>query len=241
MLDKINEFLGVEIKKSTYVNFMIVLFGLFFIIVSSFFSNHERRILKPSFDGEIIKELFDKIEDNYSLDIDIEMGDITKNVLYSRDKEIELYEGNYFNTDGFMIYNNKVFELSDNKLSLSEKEPRDFDNAYCSIDMFKKIIDYCEYTYINPVKVNCKMKLSDYLKEYNNYKETSIATDYDDIISFDIVYYSDAIGKILFDYSKVNEVITGNDDYLKYGVRIASVSENDFSDLHELNKDILDK
>ena len=38
MLDKINKLLGVNIKKSTYVRFMIVLFGLFFIIITSIFS-----------------------------------------------------------------------------------------------------------------------------------------------------------------------------------------------------------
>jgi hypothetical protein len=240
MLEKINEYLGVEIKRSTYIYMVIILFGLFFIVVSSSFSNHKSNIPKSLVDKEHISELFNDINDNYSLDIDIEINEIVKNVLYSRDKSIELYEGNLFTSDGYLIYNDKVFELNNNELTKIDKDKNSFKDTYSDLKFIRNLISYCEYDYINTVKATCNMKLSDYLNEFNKYNDTNINTDYDDMISFDIVYYSDVLGKILFDYSKINKVITGEDDTVKYGVRIINVDKNDYSELYELEKEILD-
>ena len=242
MLEKINKALGINIKKSTFACIIIILFGLLFILLVSIFKVRSVDSQPTSVAKDEILELFNNINDNYSLDINITRNDISKRILFSRDSNMELFEGSYYDEDGLLIYKDNVFELisSDNKIVKSDKNKNDLYDIYYDIGFLKKLFNNCEFDYINPVKATCMIKVSDYLNEYNQYMNTELTTEEENIIFFDIVYYSTEIGKINVDYTIVNKIINDNDDSLNYGIKIRSINNNDYNDLYEYNKDILD-
>lgn len=239
MLDKINKELGLNIKKSTFFYIVVLLFAIFFVVITNVFSTSERKTNSGDTPVEHIIKLFNDINDNYTLDIDVTIDEEKYNLEYSCDSNFKLYEGNALDKDGYLIYNDKVYEMSLNnqKLEKSDKEPSYFNNVYFDMNFLKKIINYCDFEYINPVKSTCKVKVSDYLKELNEYENKEFETNYDALINFDIVYYSDVLGKINVDYSKINSIITSSDNYLHYGIRIESINKNDYSNLLEYYKD----
>lgn len=240
MLEKINKKLGVKIKKSTIVYLTIILFGILFIITSKTFSGNGLKVT-GTVDEKHLNELYDMIGDNYSLRVSETRNDKTTNLEFSRDSRIKLYEGSMLDKEGYLIYNNKVFELNNNNLSRSDVGVESFDNVYMDMEFLKKVFKHCEYEYINPVKATCSVKISDYINEYNSYRNTELSTDYDNLIKFDIVYYNDILGKINVDYTDINRVISFDADSLQYGIKVVSVNDNNFDELYEYSKDILEE
>ena len=88
---------------------------------------------------------------------------------------------------------------------------------------------YSENYNINAEKVNCKINLSDYISEYNKIYGKNIEINYDTKVSFDIIYYTDSIGKINIDYTDINKAINNSNDKIFYGIKLVSVDKNDFS------------
>ena len=187
-------------------------------------------------------ELFDNIKDNYTLDIEKNVNDIKSNIIYSRDKNLILYEGAY-EADGYLVYKNKVYELNskNNKLTKSKLSLDKIEDRFYDIDLIKSLINYCEPEYVTNVKALCKIKYSDYLNEYNNKYGTKIESDYDNIIELYIVHYVDRIGKVIVDYTGINKIINGTDDTINYGIQIKDIDKNDFSDYLNYYKKVLSK
>lgn len=238
MLKKLSKKLGVKIEKSTIIYLTVIVFGLLFIITHKTLNNSLK--VTGIVDSEHINELFDQIGDNYSLRVSETRNDKTTNLSLSCDSRIKLYEGTMIDKDGYLIYNNKVFELNGTDLSRSSVDVTSFDNIYMDINFIKKVVKHCDYEYVNPVKATCSVKISDYLKEYNEYRNTELSADYDNLIKFDIIYYSDILGKINVDYTDINRIISYDADDLKYGIKIVDVNENNFDELYDYSKDILE-
>ena len=225
------------------------------MIVFVIFSRGKRKAQKIVLEevrSEDIVTLLDMLGDNYTLEITEEIDGKSNTLYYYRDDKIELYEGSLLGEDGVMVYGGKSYiiykeefdkikEINKLKLHNYKGDNSFIKDPYYNIELLKKVINYCEMTPVNVVKANCKFNLSNYLDEYNILYNKRVETNYDDKISMDIVHYSDGIGKIIIDYTEINKVINNSESTIKYGIKIETVGENDFSDLLNLFSKTLNK
>ena len=233
-----------KIKKFYKENKKLIYFGLFFIIiifvllVSPNDSNNNK--IKHYVSKDNMVELFNKINNNYSLTIEENINGDLKTLEYSNDSKIILYEGSKTDNNGYLLYNNNLYLLnSDNaKLTKVKNIPSFVNDRLYDLNLLKKVIPYCEFDYINEVKANCKMNLSSYINEYNQLYNENISVEEDKEIIFEIIHYSYRIGKINVDYTPINKLINNNDNVF-YGIKIYNIDSNDFSEILEHYKDIL--
>ena len=220
---------------------IIILFFLFmigFIFLTGSRKSKKETVIEV--DKEKIINLFSKINDNYTLVINKNINNDINKIIYYKSKDGEMYEvGNSL----YFIYNKIKYKINvDNGKIQKVNDKLDFTNdRFSDIDLLKKVFNYCEFEYINDVKVNCKIKYSDYLNEYNKMYNTSLVTDHNNFIDFNIVYYEDSIGKINVDYTNINEIVNFNNDDIVYGIKIENIDSNDFSILFEKYKDVIKK
>ena len=238
MLDKIQKKYKIDIK-----SIRIILFLLFFVFMmcvifyagGSFKDNTKKDVNKE----EIIR-LFDMISDNYSLEIEKKVNGNVENIVYYKTSNAEMYElDDYL----YFVYKNKTYKIgiNDGKIKKINDELYFTNDELSNFELIKSLIKYCEFSYINDVKANCKIKYSDYLKEYNLKYNTDYVLNYDNIMSFDIVYYSDGLGKVIIDYTNINQVIHYDNSDIVYGIRVKDVNSNDFSIIFDNYKDIIKK
>ena len=114
-------------------------------------------------------------------------------------------------------------------------------NPYYDINFIKKLIPYCDSTFVNTVKLSCKIKLSDYLNEYNEYYKKSITSDEDETIEIIIVHYGERLGKIIVDYSNINKIVNGEYLNIHYGIKMSNINNVDFSEIYDYFKKDLNK
>ena len=222
---------------------LLVIILVFFLLIVAIISMKKFRGINNKIlpNKENMAELFNNIKDNYTLEIEKKINDNTKNIVYSRDKNLILFEGDY-EAKGYLVYKSKVYELnSNNKIIKSKLSLNKIEDSYYDIDLIKKLFNYCDVEYVNNVKALCKIKYSDYLNEYNTKYKTKIEIDVDNLIEFYIVHYSDRIGKIIVDYSGINKIINNTEDSVNYGILIKDIDNNDFSDYLNYYKKELSK
>ena len=222
---------------------LLVIILIFFLLIVAIISMKKFRGINNKIlpNKENMAELFNNIKDNYTLEIEKKINDNTKNIVYSRDKNLILFEGDY-EAKGYLVYKSKVYELnSNNKIIKSKLSLNKIEDSYYDIDLIKKLFNYCDVEYVNNVKALCKIKYSDYLNEYNTKYKTKIEIDVDNSIEFYIVHYSDRIGKIIVDYSGINKIINNTEDSVNYGILIKDIDNNDFSDYLNYYKKELSK
>ena len=215
----------------------ILLFMLSFIFLSG--NNKEKRKENMSVSNEIVNSFFSTVNDNYSLDIDEYINDEVNKITYYNDSNIELYE---ISGKGYLYYKNKLFELNEENKTIKKIDNKSFvNNPYYDFKFIKSLINKCDSKYINEAKVSCKIKLSDYLLEYNNYYGKNIISEEDEIIDFTIVHFSNKVSKIIVDYSKINNIINGEYLNVRYGIKINNIGKNDFNEVYEQYKKELNK
>ncbi len=189
---------------------------------------------------EELSSLMSKIGDNYSLHITEKINNVSKELFFDTDGVSKLYDGSLLGEDGILVYNNKNYilyakdikNIGTAKLHSYKGDTRFINDPFYNIDLIKKMINYCELSQKNIVRVNCEVKLSDYLIEYNKMYNKNISANYDTKMIFDIVYYkNDSIGKIFVDYTDANRVINNTDDSVNYEIVLVSTDNNDFSDI----------
>lgn len=237
MLNKILKKYNIENNTLKLIVFgAILLILLVFIILMRGKHVKEEEVLIEVKTDELIA-LIEKIGNNYSLEIVEEINGNKKELYYDTDSNVELYDGSLIGDDGIMVYKNKKYILYKKDINDIEKAKlHDYkgddsfvNDPYYNINLIKNIINYCELTQINKVKVNCKINLSDYISEYNKIYGKNIEINYDTKVSFDIIYYTDSIGKINIDYTDINKAINNSNDKIFYGIKLVSVDKNDFS------------
>ena len=249
MLDRLSEKTGLDgniIKGIASFAILVIMIALIILFRGR---TPKRNVVLREVKPEEIVLLLDRVKDNYTLDIEEEVNGNKKELYYYTDSKVKLYDGSLIGEDGVLVYKNKPYivyrkeidNVKDMKLYKYTGNTSFIDNPFYNIELLKNVINYCEMTSLNVVKVNCRVNLTDYLTEYNKMYNKNIEIDYDTKISMDIVHYSDGIGKIIVDYSSINRVLNNNDSSVKYGIKIESINENDFSDIIEYFNKTLNK
>src|SRR5574344_569053 len=231
-----------KMNNQMYICFGILLFAIAFILFgpkSSTTNNKTEDTISSTTLSETEKEdiikSFDKISDNYTLDIEVTQNEKTFNLIYYKESNIELYEGNALDADGYMLYNGKSYVLNND--AVKETKSNNYEllvkKPYYNILLLKNIFKISTYKKNSNFEVECNFTLSDYLKEYNyeynkNYKVTEDAN-----LTMKVVHYSSGITKITMDYSNIDKIINNSSDNLSYIIKIQNSNENDFSTIIE--------
>ena len=186
-----------------------------------------------------IKELLNKITNNYTMSISISNSLENKVYNYATDSSIILFDyGDYSNSE-YLIYNNNTYKIDSEYFSLTKSEDVSFVNdPYINLELIKKLFNHCEFEYVNDTNVKCTIKVNDYLDEYNNVYNTNYSY-YDEDMNINVSYYSTRIHSISLEYSNVDKVIHGKSDILKYTLTFSDIGKNDFSNIKKYYKNEL--
>lgn len=229
--------------KSSHIS-LLVSGGIFFLTVlfvllsnpnNSQISNKEKLVVNKE---EMIK-LLDDIQDNYSLKIEENLNDEIKNYEYNRDSNIELLTENNTNY-GYILYNNKQYKvLEDASISKMKKMHPLFDNNYVKYDFIKGLLKTCDFKYIDSTNASCSINVNDFIQYLNNTLGTT-----NDLVSQEEIYvnitYTDKIYSIKIDYSNYIKLIS-DDEKLSYEMIFSDINKNDYSEIIDHYKDVLEK
>ena len=237
-LKKTKKFLK-DNKKIIYI--ILILLILIFAIFASPVKFNKK--VYHTVNKDKIVELFNKINDNYSLTIEENINGELKKLEYSRDSKVILYEGDLIDKDGYLLYENRLYSLNSKteKLTKEKNIPSFINDRLYDLNLIKKIIPYCEFEYVNEVKANCKINLSSYINEYNNLYNENIEVLEDEKLNFEIIHYSNRIGKINVDYKSINKLINNNDNDVFYGIKIYNIDSNNHDIILEHYKEVIAK
>ncbi len=237
MLNKVSEKIG--IKENILKGILIVLILSLMLVFIIFSSNKKGyKIPKKDITKEELIALFDKVNNNYTLEIEKSINNKMTNIEYSTDANVVLYE---IDSKGYLEYQDNYYEVDADTVKLTKIDKEKINDNYYDIRLIKNIIKYCHLEYVNNAKSICSITYSDYINEYNLLFNTNIELTYDNIMKFEIVHYPNRIVKVLVDYSGINKIINYDDKIIHYGIKISNVDENDFSKIIDYFKDELNK
>ena len=221
-----------ELKQKTLIYLIILVVGMSFLFINTNEKGNNSANTKPKNENTVTitkEDIVKKIEningENIILKIDTD-GNLTSYISDSIDK------------GGYIIYKDKYFVPGDNnnfKIVNNVKNVVPF--SIYDLDFIKSLISYCEFIDNN----TCKIKYSDYLKEYNyRYKTSYEIEEYDNfLISF--TYSENYITKISYDYTLLNKIISNNESNVNYMIRISNINKNNFSDQFEYFDNLIEK
>lgn len=252
MLNKLSEKIGISSNLTKALLSGIILVGMLVAIFLMRGKHITKKVVLKEVKNSDIILLLDKLDTNFTLEVNEKINGISNVLYYYKDDKIELYDGTVVGEDGVMVYNGKKFVLyrkevnnakKINEVKLHKYKGNDsfINDPFYNLELLKKVINHCEMTPINIVKVNCRFNLSDYIEEYNTLYNKDIKIDYDNKLSMDIIHYTNELGKITIDYTDINKAINNNNSEINYVIAVENIGINDFSDIIKLYGKTLNK
>jgi hypothetical protein len=232
-----------EEEKKSKLNNQIMIFGLIFIFAIIFlkFGNTLSGDKKPNDTNTedtkkaTIVELFGNIKDNYSLRVQKTENNVLSELYYSRDASVVLFEGkdNVLDQEGYMLYNNKTYYLKEGSLfeTDSVNYQKEYNMTYYDIAFIKDLLKSCTIEEVDSSEANCKIKVSDYLKEYNYKYNKSYKIEEDKDITLNINYSTTKIKMIKINYSEIDKIINSdnNGEEILFNIQVVDIDSNDFA------------
>ncbi len=234
-----------ELKQKTLIYLIILVVGMSFLFFNTnengnnnnnnSKANNENTITITK--EEIIKKI-DNIKDNYSLDIIKNINDEKITLDIDTDGKLTSYISESIDKGGYIIYKDKYFVPGSNNNFMIVKNIKSpiIDSIY-DLDLIKSLTNYCVFADNN----TCKIKYSDYLREYNYKYKTTYEIEEDDNFLINFTYSSNYITKISYDYIVLNKIINNTEDKIKYTIKISNINKNDFSDQFEYFDNLIEK
>lgn len=154
------------------------------------------------------------------------------------DGKLTSYISESIDSGGYIFYNNEYFVPGNNNDFVVSKNVKKSiaENIY-DLDLVKSLTNYCEFIDNN----TCKIKYSDYLKEYNYKYKTTYEIEEDDNFLISFTYSENYITKISYDYTLINKIINNSENKINYIIRISNINKNDFSDQFEYFNNLIKK
>lgn len=228
-------------------NVKLILVLIFFVVSIIFIANNRLRYdnkLEEKVANKIkIIELLNKVDDNYSLSVTKKYKDKSENINYQKSDKIQLYSGDNLAHDGFIVYNDQVF-YSDSQEEKIHKDNKTYDflnDNYLDMNLYKKVINYCEFEYISNTKSTCNIRLSDFIKAYNDLYDTNFEVISDSDLTFDVTYSTYRFNEINIDYTKIDEIINPNKESTIYNIKINRFDSSLVNTIYEYFKEDLNK
>lgn len=232
-----------EINQKTLIYLIIFVVGISFLFINTNEKGNGNNT-KPNNENtititkeDIVKKL-DNIKDNYSLDITEKVNDEIVKLKIDTDGKLTAYIGESIDSGGYIFYNNEYFVPGNNNDFVVSKNVKKSiaENIY-DLNLVKSLTNYCEFIDNN----TCKIKYSDYLKEYNYKYKTTYEIEEDDNFLINFTYNENYITKISYDYTLINKIINNSENKINYIIRISNINKNDFSDQFEYFNNLIKK
>lgn len=233
-----------ELKQKTLIYLVVVLLGMSFLFFNTNEKRNDNTNPKPNNENtititkeDIIKKL-DNIKDNYSLKITKNIDQEKIKLDIDTDGKLTSYISESIDKGGYITYKDKYFVPGSNNNFMIVKSVKNpiTGNIY-DLELIKSLISYCEFTDNN----TCKIKYSDYLKEYNYKYKTTYETEVSDDFLINFTYTENYITKITYDYTFLNKIINNSESKIDYIIRIEKIGKNDFSDQFEYFDNLIEK
>ena len=221
-----------KLNKKTIVFLMI----FFAIMLFALFADKLPYNSGDEITNETLISYFEKLNDNYTLNVSINKNDMEEKHVYYTDSKLELYEDNDGN--GFIKYKDKYYKVNEEDFSLSKTDGFDFTDKYTNVLLIKSLIPYCDFRVINKANIECNINVSDYISEYNKIYGSEIPS-IDEKMLIHINHLDKYLNYVQIDYTNINKLIDNKDEKLIYKITFDDIGTNDFSDLMELYKDTL--
>ena len=234
-----------EGKNKTKFIVYLALFGLMvlYLITTSIGDNSRTSNNDNNSSSNIdIVTLFDNIGSKYSISINELIDNVTYNLNITTDSNTYLYDGSLLGKGGYIYHNNKLFYVDDEfKLSKEENKYDFVNNPFSNLELIKNTIKYCEYSNKKTNTINCSIKLSDYIVEYNNLYNDIIGVSENSIITYKIRFNQKNITGINVDYSDINKLLNNSNSKIIYDISFEKFDEKSFEAIvngysDELNK-----
>lgn len=232
-----------EINQKTLIYLIIFIVGISFLFIDTNEKGNGNNT-KPNNENtititkeDIVKKL-DNIKDNYSLDVIEKVNDEKIILDIDTDGKLISYISKSIDKGGYIIYKDKYFVPGSNNNFMIVKSVKSpiVDGIY-NLDLIKSLTNYCEFTDNN----TCKIKYSDYLKEYNYKYKTTYEIEEDNNLLINFTYSEKYITKISYDYTVLNKIINNTEDKINYTIKISNINKNDFSDQFEYFDNLIEK
>lgn len=232
-----------EINQKTLIYLIIFIVGISFLFIDTNEKGNGNNT-KPNNENtititkeDIVKKL-DNIKDNYSLDVIEKVNDEKIILDIDTDGKLISYISKSIDKGGYIIYKDKYFVPGSNNNFMIVKSVKSpiVDGIY-NLDLIKSLTNYCEFTDNN----TCKIKYSDYLKEYNYKYKTTYEIEEDNNLLINFTYSEKYITKISYDYTVLNKIINNTEDKINYTIKINNINKNDFSDQFEYFDNLIEK
>lgn len=233
-----------ELKQKTLIYLVVVLLGMSFLFFNTNEKRNDNTNPKPNNENtititkeDIIKKL-DNIKDNYSLEITKNIDQEKIKLDIDTDGKLTSYISESIDKGGYITYKDKYFVPGNNNNFMIVKSVKNpiTGNIY-DLELIKSLISYCEFTDNN----TCKIKYSDYLKEYNYKYKTTYEIEVSDDFLINFTYTENYITKITYDYTFLNKIINNSESKIDYIIRIEKIGKNDFSDQFEYFDNLIKK
>ena len=203
------------------------------MVVVIFSSNNEHVKKEPQVNSEKIISLLNKINNNYTLNIEENINNTITKYIYYNDSKLELYEREN-DTVGYIKYNNNIYSINPDDRKLNKVNELPFiEDRYYNVNFLKKIISMCDFKFKSINNVSCKIDRNDYFTKLNETYNTTYGNDSSDIINININYNNTLIDGIKIDYSLNNNIKI-------YYLEFVNVGTTDFSIIYDQYKNILD-
>lgn len=232
-----------EINQKTLIYLIIFIVGISFLFIDTNEKGNGNNT-KPNNENtititkeDIVKKL-DNIKDNYSLDVIEKVNDEKIILDIDTDGKLISYISKSIDKGGYIIYKDKYFVPGSNNNFMIVKSVKSpiVDGIY-NLDLIKSLTNYCEFTDNN----TCKIKYSDYLKEYNYKYKTTYEIEEDNNLLINFTYSEKYITKISYDYTVLNKIINNTEDKINYTIKISNINKNNFSDQFEYFDNLIEK
>ncbi len=235
-----------EEKESTQIKpiaFVVAGIALLMVIYILFGTKTDLSITGENENATInIDTLFSTIRDNYTIKI-VETNDTGTTMWeFDREKDFKLYDLN-MNTDnekGYAVYNDKTFIFDNEHKLYPTNDIVTNKDAFINLKLIRDVLKECELEIVSDNSSKCNINTSKYIEKYNEYYNTDYKSD-DSKTEISIVYYSNEIHDISIDYTNINKIINENDSKLNYKMTIININENDYSDIYNYYKEVLNK
>ncbi len=235
-----------EEKENTQIKpiaFVIAGIALLMIIYIIFGTKTDLSITGENENATInIDALFSTIKDNYTLKIVATNDTGTTMWEFDREKDLKLYDLN-MNTDnekGYAVYNNKTFIFDNEHKLYPTNDIVTNKDGFINLKLIRDVLKECELEIVSDNSSKCNINTSKYIEKYNEYYNTDYKSD-DSKTEISIVYYSNEIHDINIDYTNINKIINESDSKLNYKMTIININENDYSDIYNYYKEVLNK
>ena len=170
-------------------------------------------------DYSFINNSLKKIGNNYTLNVSM----LNKKIVYSRDKEVEVFESDDFSSNKYIKYNNKIYVLHNDIYEETINNNDLINKYYYDLELINKVIPYCKYYNNYRDEVLCKIKNDDYNNEL--LAQYGLGRSNDSDVEIDFYYKDKVVNKMTINYGE-EEV----------NIEVDNKGNNDFSDLIKMIK-----